>query len=78
LAVRRIVEAILRNENSVLTVSSLLEGQYELSDVCLSLPSLVNSNGIERIMDIPINENEKELLSKSGKSLKEILSKLTI
>jgi len=41
LAVRRIVEAIVRNENSILTVSSLLEGQYGLSDVCLSVPTIV-------------------------------------
>jgi L-lactate dehydrogenase len=78
LAVRRIVEAILRDENSILTVSSLLEGEYGLQDICLSLPSIVNSNGIEKIMDVPISGIEKELLVKSGNSLKEILGKLSI
>ncbi len=78
LAVRRIVEAILRDENSILTVSGLLEGQYGLSDVCLSLPSIVNINGIEKVMDVPISESEKELLLKSGNSLKEVLSKLSV
>ena len=42
---RRIVEAILRDEQSILTVSSLLTGQYGLYDVCLSLPCIVGVNG---------------------------------
>ena len=42
LAATRVIEAILRDENGVLPVSSLMDGRYGLSDVCLSLPSLVN------------------------------------
>jgi len=76
LAVRRIVEAIVRNENSILTVSSLLDGQFGLNDICLSLPSIVNRNGVERILDVPLNQVEKELLLKSGNSIKEIIGKL--
>lgn len=78
LAVRRIVEAIVRDENSILTVSSLLEGQYGLSDVCLSVPTIVNSNGIERILDVPIDDREMELLNRSGNSLKDIIKTLNI
>lgn len=58
LAVRRIVEAILRDEHSILTVSSLLTGQYGISDVCLSLPTIVGSKGIVSILPIPLNERE--------------------
>lgn len=58
LAVRRIVEAILRDEHSILTVSSLLTGQFSISDVCLSLPSIVSSYGIERILPIPLSQSE--------------------
>ena len=78
LAVRRIVEALVRDENSILTVSSLLEGQYGLSDVCLSVPTIVNSRGIERILDVPLDETEKTLLKKSGDSLKEIIQVLSL
>jgi len=78
LAVRRIVEAITRDENSILTVSSLLEGQYGISDVCLSVPTIVNRNGVERILDIPINDSERQLLLKSANSLKEIIKDLNI
>jgi len=77
-AVGRIVDAILRNENSILTVSSLLEGQYGLNDVCLSLPTVVNRKGIEKVLDLPINETERELLMKSGNSLKEIIKTLNL
>jgi L-lactate dehydrogenase len=78
LAVRRIVEAIIRNENSVMTVSSLLEGQYGLSEVCLSVPSIVNSNGVESILEVPIDNTEKELLIKSGQTIKEVIKSLNI
>jgi L-lactate dehydrogenase len=78
LAVRRIVEAIVRNENSILTVSSLLEGEYGLDDICLSIPSQVNSEGIARIINVPLSTEENELLQKSAKSLKEVISGLNI
>lgn len=50
LAVRRIVEAIVRNENSILTVSSLVNGEYCLSDLCISLPVVVNNEGANKIL----------------------------
>ena len=62
LAVRRIVEAILRDEHSILTVSSLLTGQYGLSDVCLSLPTVVGAKGVVSILPVPLNEREQESL----------------
>ncbi|HKY03803.1 MAG TPA: hypothetical protein VJQ56_02880 [Blastocatellia bacterium] len=46
----RIVEAILRNRNTVLSVSSLIDGYYDLSDVCLSLPAVINRNGVARVL----------------------------
>ena len=58
LAVRRIVEAILRNENSVLPVSSLMKGYYGIEDVCLSLPSIFNDQGLARVLELPLTEEE--------------------
>jgi len=78
LAVRRIVEAIVRNENSIMTVSSLLEGEYGLEDICLSIPSQVNSNGIERIINVPLSKEENRLLGKSANSLKQVISGLNL
>lgn len=78
LAVRRIVEAILRDENSILTVSSLLDGHYGLDDVCLSVPTIVNINGIGKVLDVPLNDEEHQALLRSGNSLKEIVRQLKL
>jgi L-lactate dehydrogenase len=78
LAVRRIVEAIVRDENSILTVSSLLDNNYGLTDVCLSLPTVVNSGGVDRILDLPLNDAEMSAFIKSGNSMKEIIKTIDI
>lgn len=78
LAVKRIVEAILRDENSILTVSSLLEDKYGVSGVCLSLPSIVNSSGISSVLDLPLNSEEISLFRKSAESMKEVIDTLDL
>lgn len=73
LAVRRIVEAIFRDENSILTVSSPLTGQYGVTDVALSLPSVVGRNGIVNILELPLSEEEIAAF----KRLAEVISRVT-
>lgn len=70
LAVRRIVEAILRDEHSILTVSSLLMGQYGIEDVCLSLPSVVSAQGVEQIVPITLSDEEMRLLKHSALAIR--------
>lgn len=72
-AATRIVGAIMGDENSVLTVSSVMTGQYGISDVALSLPSIVNHNGIDRYLDIRISEEETQQLLQSAEKLKEVI-----
>ena len=71
LAVDRIVDSILRNENSILTVSSFVEDKYGITDVCLSLPTIVNRKGIEKQLLVPLTAEEEDALRKSAESLKE-------
>jgi len=78
LALARITASVLRRQNSVLTVSTLLRGEYGISDVCLSLPAVVSDKGIVRIVDGPLSENEKELLHRSARVLKESIASLNI
>ena len=78
LAVKRIVEAIVRDENSILTVSSLMEDKHGVSDVCLSIPTVVNRNGISRVLDLPLDEEEEILFRKSAESIKNIIKDLAI
>lgn len=72
-SVRRIAEAIVRDEDTILPVSSLLTGQYGLYDVCLSLPSVVGANGIHRVLEIPLSEEEEARLRRSAETIREAL-----
>ncbi|MGL5979085.1 MAG: L-lactate dehydrogenase [Erysipelotrichaceae bacterium] len=70
LAVRRIVEAILRDERSVLTVSTLMDGAYGISDVVLANPCVLTRNGVERCILLPLSESEEEQVNQSAMILK--------
>jgi L-lactate dehydrogenase len=80
LAVSRIVSAIVNDEKSVLTVSSLLVNEFdgELKDLYMSMPSVVGSSGVERILRPNYNAEEKEAIIASGKALKEKLADLPL
>lgn len=76
LAVRRIVECIIGNENSILTVSSLFEGEYGIEDICLSAPTIVGSDGAEQILEIGFSDEEVEGLRRSSQTLKELAKEI--
>jgi L-lactate dehydrogenase len=73
LAVKRIVEAIIGDENSILTVSSLFGGQYGISGVCASVPTIVNKNGADRILEAPLSGGEAAALRRSADTLLELI-----
>ncbi len=77
-AVRRIVSAIMRDENAILPVSTLVDGHYELQDICLGLPCIVGSNGIKQVLEIPLDEKELSMLVSSAKKLTDIANSLEI
>jgi L-lactate dehydrogenase len=76
LAVVSILETVLKNHRSVLTVSSLMQGQYGISNVCLSLPSLLGSRGVENVLDSPLADNETHALRESARVLRETLESI--
>jgi L-lactate dehydrogenase len=76
MALVRIVGAILRGENSVLTVSTLLDGEFGLRDVCLSVPCIVNRTGVTRIVESRLSEREVAALNASAAVLKSALAQL--
>lgn len=55
----RLTKAILRNENSILTVSAYLDGEYDSKDIYIGVPAIVNRNGVRQVVEIELNENEK-------------------
>ncbi len=76
LALERIVGAVLRDERSVLTVSTLVEGQYGIKDVCLSLPCVVDSSGAAHVLNSHPDEGELEGLRNSARVLREVIEKV--
>jgi len=78
LAIRRICESILRDENSILTISSMVSGLYGIEDICLSLPCIINENGRTQILGLPLDDMELNALRQSAFTLKEIIKNLEI
>lgn len=76
MSVKRICEAIVRDEKSILPVSSMMYGQYGIDDVVLSMPAVVGKNGVETKVPISLNKEELEKLQESAKKLKEILKQV--
>jgi len=76
LALERIIGAILRDENSILTVSSMIDGVYGIRNVCLSLPSLVNRKGVDHVMYATLDQAEVDALHKSAEALREVIERV--
>ena len=73
MAVKRICEAIIRDEKSILPISSMMHGEFGIDDVVLSMPSIVGANGIETKVPISLSEDEEINLKKSADTLRSIL-----
>jgi L-lactate dehydrogenase len=78
LGLTRIVESIIRDENAILTVSSLLQDYYGVSGVCLSVPSIVNKDGIVQTIKLPLEDAEIEMFQKSAAIMKNLIQSLDI
>ena len=76
MALVRIVKALLRGENSVLTVSTRLDGEFGLSGVCLSVPCIVGRRGVVRILESELAAREREALAASADVLQRAWSQL--
>ncbi|WP_461200584.1 L-lactate dehydrogenase [Anoxybacillus sp. TBDG-1] len=72
----RLTKAILQNENSVLTVSAYLEGQYGQNDMYIGVPAIVNRNGIREVVELQLSEEEKEKFIHSATVLKDVMKRV--
>lgn len=77
-SVRKIVSAIVKDENTVLPVSSLVNGHYGLDGICIGLPTIVGRSGVKEILEIPLDENELNMLNLSAKKIKELVDSLDL
>ncbi len=70
-------EALTYKTGTVLTLSTMLEGEYGISDVCLSIPSVVSSSGLESRLVAPLTDSEIESLKHSADCLKDVIRQIT-
>lgn len=77
-ATRRIVTAIVRDEDAILPVSVLAKGHYGLGELCISLPAVVGRAGIVRVLDMPLSDEETRLLQSSAAQIDEALNGLNL
>ena len=78
LALTRIAAAILRNQRGVLTVSSVLEGEYGLSGVSLGVPCIVSQKGVDKVLEVALPPDEQDALVKSAAVLQAAIGKLDL
>ena len=70
MALSRITKAIFNNENSILPLSCLLEGEYGERDIYMSVPAIINRDGIKEVINLDLNEEEKVLFKKSAEAIR--------
>ncbi|MBV7282199.1 L-lactate dehydrogenase [Corynebacterium sp. TAE3-ERU30] len=68
----RITRAVLQNQDVALPVSALLQGEYGQEDIYIGTPAIVNRNGINRVVELELNEHEMERFTKSADALREV------
>ncbi|HBI92765.1 MAG TPA: L-lactate dehydrogenase [Terrisporobacter glycolicus] len=77
-AIKTVAEAILRNEQTILPISTIIEGEYGIKDVSLSLPSILGKNGVKKVLDLPLGDNELNGFKNSASIMKSLIDQLDI
>lgn len=72
----RITRAILRDQKTVLPVSSLIDNYYGLTDICFSLPTIIDRSGVEKVLKLDLHETEMDKLQHSAAVLRETIASL--
>jgi L-lactate dehydrogenase len=70
----RLTKAILRNESSILTISTLMQGEYGLNDIYIGVPAIIDRNGIREIVELDLTETEMKQLHHSARTLREAMN----
>lgn len=76
MAVARISECIVKDEQSILPVSAVLEGEYGLEGLSLSVPSILGRTGVEKVLEIPLSPKERSELTASAENLKKVIEEI--
>lgn len=77
-AITTMVEAIIKNKRSVIPVSTLLEGEYGASNLCIGVPTIIGSNGVEKIIELELDTIEQNIFNQGITSLRDAINALPI
>lgn len=77
-ATKRIIQSIINDESSILPVSTLVTGHYGINDLCMSVPAVIGRNGVEHVLDIPLNADERRSLEHSAETLRAMVRTLDL
>ncbi|ABY34133.1 MAG TPA: malate dehydrogenase [Chloroflexus aurantiacus] len=75
-ATAQMVEAVLKDKKRVMPVAAYLTGQYGLNDIYFGVPVILGAGGVEKILELPLNEEEMALLNASAKAVRATLDTL--
>ena len=75
-AAAQMVEAIVRDQRRVFPVCAWLDGEYDMKDIYLGVPVVLGKNGIEKIIEIDLNEEEKSMLEESAEAVRNVMAVL--
>ncbi|GKS60806.1 malate dehydrogenase [Candidatus Nitrosocosmicus sp.] len=77
-AVATMTEAIIKDKKSVIPLSAYLEGEFGVNDVCIGVPAVVGKDGIEKIVELPLNDFERQEFEKGIQNVREAISSLPL
>jgi malate dehydrogenase len=75
-AIATIAEAIIRDKKSVIPVSTFLDGEYGANNLCIGVPAVIGSNGLEKIIELRLNDYEKRIFDKGVFDVKEAIKSI--
>ncbi len=75
-SVAYLVDSILNDQRKMIACSVMLDGEYGQSDICIGVPCIIGKHGVEEILDIKLNDKEKELFKKSAEAVRNMNSDL--
>jgi len=78
LGLTKIVESIIRDENAISTVSCFLEDYHGVSDVCLSVPVILNRTGVKEVIKLPLDDEEISAFQKSATTVRKVVHSLEL
>ena len=77
-AISAIIESVVRDRKQVIPVATYLDGEYDHSDVTIGVPAIIGKNGVEKIIELELNDEEKTVFNKAVDSVKSAISGIDI